>query len=69
MEEKEERQVQDKEQLEKILRKITERIKQGGDSIVVDREELPEYVKKELTKRKYCIYPIFCGRWRLCICW
>ena len=35
MEKKQEQQIRDKQGLEKILRKIAERIRQGGDSIIV----------------------------------
>ena len=69
MEKKEYRQMQDEQELEKILRKISERISQGGDSIVVERKDLSEYIKKELGKRGCYTYHVFYGQWCICICW
>lgn len=66
---KDERQIQEQDELEKILRKIYERNNQGGDSIIVDRKQFSEYIKKELAKRGYYTYPVFCGKWCICICW
>ncbi len=69
MEKKQEQQIRDKQGLEKILRKIAERIRQGGDSIIVDREELSDNIRKELIKKGYLIYPVCYGKTRIRICW
>lgn len=66
MEKKDERQIQE---LKNILKKIHERRKQGGEAIIVDKEEISEFIKKELAKKGYYTHPIFCGKWRICICW
>ena len=52
MEKKDERQIQ---QLEKILKKIHERRKQGGEAIIVDKEEISEFIKKELALIRYFV--------------
>lgn len=69
MERKEYRQMQDEQELEKILRKIAERIRQGGDSIVVNQKDVSQYLKKELIKRGYLIYPDCYSESQIRICW